>query len=139
MSQTSASAGAMTSAGPTGGAAANASASPSSSGPAATGAASVDIAKVHVVVYNGSNVNQRASMIKSALVKAGFALATVGGNMTKTTATKIFYPSTRADSAAAVAKALAVPTANLTQSNTYTEVTVVIGTDWATGDTYPAG
>ena len=78
-------------------------------------------------------------MIKAALVTDGFALATVGGNMTKTTATKIYYPSTRADSAAAVAKALAVPTANLTLSNTYTEVTVVVGTDWTTGNTYPAG
>ena len=134
-------AGAMASASATNGAMTNGSGSPSASAsaPGTTGAAAVDVARVHVAVFNASGISQRASMIKAALVKDGFALATVGGNMTKTTATKIFYPSTRADSAAAVAKALAVPTANLTQSNTYTEVTVVIGTDWATGDTYPAG
>ncbi|HXR71292.1 LytR C-terminal domain-containing protein [Actinocrinis sp.] len=139
--QTTPSAGPMASANATSGAAANASSSPSSaaSGPAATGAASVDIARVHAAVFNASGVSQRALMIKNAMVKDGFALATVGGNMTKTAVTKVYYPSTRADSAAAVAKALAIPTANLTQSNTYTEVTVVIGTDWTTGDTYPAG
>jgi len=50
----------------------------------------------------------------------------------------IFYPANRADSAAAVAKALKVPTAKLSQSTMYTQVTVVIGTDWPTGTTFPA-
>jgi len=94
---------------------------------------------VHVAVYNGSNVNQRAAAVKTALVTDGFALATVGGTLPKTATTKIYYPSTRADSAAAVAKALKVPTANLTLSTMYTQVTVVIGSDWPTGNTYPAG
>jgi hypothetical protein len=66
-------------------------------------------------------------------------LATIGGTLPKTAATKVYYPSTRADSAAAVAKALGIPTANLSLSTAYTEVTVVIGTDWTTGNTYPAG
>jgi len=95
--------------------------------------------EVHVAVFNGSNVNQRAATIKTALVNDGFTLATVGGTLAKTAVTKVYYPSTRADSAAAVAKALSIPTANLSLSTMYTQVTLVIGTDWTTGNTYPAG
>ncbi|MBS2965678.1 LytR C-terminal domain-containing protein, partial [Actinocrinis puniceicyclus] len=116
-----------------------ASASATGSAPTTTGAAAVDKARVHVAVFNGSAVNQRASGIKTALVNGGFTLATVGGNVAKTATTKVFYPSTRADSAAAVANALGIPSANLALSTTYTQVTVVIGTDWPSGTTYPAG
>jgi hypothetical protein len=66
-------------------------------------------------------------------------MATVGGTVTKTPTTKIYYPSGRSDSAAAVARALSVPSANVVQSTAYTEVTVIVGTDWSTGNTYPAG
>jgi hypothetical protein len=120
---------------PTGGA------SPSTAATSAaptTSSVAVDIARVHVAVYNGSNVNQRASAVKAALVNEGFAQASVGGTVPTTATTKIFYPSNRADSAAAVAKALKMPAANVALSTTYTQVAVVIGTDWKTGDTYPA-
>jgi hypothetical protein len=112
-------------------------ASASTSAPAGTVA--VIKSEVHVAVFNGSNVNQRAATIKTALVNDGFTLATVGGTLAKTAVTKVYYPSTRADSAAAVAKALSIPTANLSLSTMYTQVTLVIGTDWTTGNTYPAG
>jgi len=99
----------------------------------------VNVAAVRVAVFNGSGVNQRAASIKTALTSGGFTMATVGGTVAKTPTTKIYYPSGRSDSAAAVAHALGVPSANVVQSTTYTEVTVVIGADWSTGNTYPGG
>lgn len=123
----------------TGSAAPTASSSASAAPSSSTSAVAVNDAAVHVAVYNGSGINGRAAAIKSALVTDGFGLATVGGTATKTTDTKVYYPSNRADSAAAVAKALAIPSASLSESTTYSEVTVVIGTDWSTGNTYPAG
>ncbi|HEV2345895.1 MAG TPA: LytR C-terminal domain-containing protein [Actinocrinis sp.] len=119
------------------GAGASGSAS-STAAPTSTSTVAVDIAKVHVAVYNGSGVNGRAAGIKSALVTQGFTLATVGGTATKTANTKVYYPADRSDSAAAVAKALAIPSPDVTESSTYSEVTVVIGTDWSSGNTYPA-
>lgn len=115
-------------------------ASPSAGAGSATPSSTVAVnaAEVHVAVFNGSGVNQRAASIKSALVNQGFALATVGGTDPKTPTTKVYYPATRADSAAAVAKALAIPNADLSESASYTEVTVVIGTDWPSGNAYPA-
>jgi LytR cell envelope-related transcriptional attenuator len=114
------------------------SASPSASASASSSpAVAVDKAAVRVAVYNGSGVNQRAAGIKSALVTDGFTIATVGGTLAKTATTKIYYPSGRSDSAAAVATALGVPSANVTQSTAYTEVTVIVGEDWTTGNTYP--
>lgn len=117
------------------------SASPSSTVGAAvpTNTVAVNVAQVHVAVYNGSDVNQRAANIKTALVNKGFSLATVGGTLASTPSTKVYYPAGRVDSAAAVANALAIPAADLSQSTTYSQVTVVIGTDWASGNTYPAG
>lgn len=128
------------SAGASSSAGASAMASPSagagSASPSSTVA--VNVAQVHVAVFNGSGVNQRAASIKAALVSHGFALATVGGTDPKTPTTMVYFPATRADSAAAVAKALAIPSTDVSESAKYTEVTVVIGTDWATGNTYPA-
>jgi hypothetical protein len=125
------------------GASASATSVPSSgaasAAPSKSPTVAVNDAAVHVAVFNGSGVNQRAATIKSALVTGGFTMATVGGTVAKTTTTKIYYPSGRSDSAAAVARALGVPSANVVESTAYTEVTVVIGTDWSAGNTYPGG
>jgi hypothetical protein len=121
---------------------ASASASPSTSAPNSaipSNTVAVNLALVHVQVFNGTGINQRAASIKTYLVNQGFALATVGGTDAKTPTTKVYFPSTRADSAAAVAHALAIPGNDLSVSANYTEVTVVIGTDWSSGNTYPAG
>lgn len=128
--------GAQDSASATGTAGATAPASPSAS---AASNSAVDDATVHVAVLNGSMVAGRAAGIKSALIADGFSQTTVGGNAAKAAETKIYYPASGAASAAAVAHALGVPAANLAQSSTYTVVTVVIGVDWTTGTTYPAG
>ena len=107
-----------------------------SSQPAAPSAAPVNDAAVHVQVLNGSGVSGRAGTIKDALVNDGFSLATVGGNATASSTTKIYFPSTRSDSAAAVQKALGVPNSAMKESNAYSEVTVVLGSDWTSGTTF---
>jgi hypothetical protein len=99
----------------------------------------VDKAQVHVQVQNGSGVGGRASAITSALVNDGFSLASDGGNASSASATKVYYPSTRADSAATVANALALPNSALVESSAYSEVTVVLGTDWTSGTTFGGG
>lgn len=109
---------------------------PASSAPPATSAAPVNDAAVRVQVFNGSGVSGRAGTIKDALVNDGFSQATVGGNHAATATTKIYYPSTRSDSAAAVQKALGVPASAMTLSNAYSEVTVVLGSDWTSGNTF---
>ena len=93
-------------------------------------------AQVHVSVYDASGVSQRATYLKNVLVTDGFALATVGGTVAKTPTT-LYYPSTRADSAAAVAYVLAIPCEDMVETTAYTEVAVVIGEDWPSGNTYP--
>jgi LCP family protein required for cell wall assembly len=126
---------ATSSAPPTGAPAAPSSApAPPPSTPATT--VTVDKAQVHVAVLNGSGASGRATSIKDALVGDGFTLATVGGNATSTTSTKIYYPSTRSDSAATVAAALGLPSSALKESNAYSQVTLVIGADWTSGTTY---
>lgn len=97
---------------------------------------SVDKARVPVQVYNASGAGNRAFAIRTALITDGLTLATVAGDAPSTPTTKVYYPAGRADSAAAVADALALPASALTQSTTYGEVTVVVGTDFSTGTIY---
>ena len=104
--------------------------------PPASPTVAVDKGQVHVQVFNASGVSGRAVTIKDALVNDGFSLASVGGNATSAVTTKIYYPSTRADSAATVANALGLPTSALVESNSYSGVTVVLGADWTSGTMY---
>jgi hypothetical protein len=88
-------------------------------------------------VQNGSQVTGRASAIKSALANDGFSSSLISvGSAATTAATALYYPSGRSDSAAAVAGALGIPASAVHQSGNYTEVTVVIGTDWTSGTTF---
>jgi hypothetical protein len=113
--------------------------SPSAAPPSATPTVVVDKAAVHVTVLNGSGTTGRASAVRSALVGDGFPLATVGGNAGSAPTTKIYYPSTRSDSAATVASALGLPASALTESSSYSQVTLVIGSDWTSGATFGGG
>jgi hypothetical protein len=99
----------------------------------------VNDAAVRVQVLNGSGVSGRAVTIKDALVNGGFSQATVGGNANQTTTTKIYYPASKSDSAAAVQKALGLPSSAMKESNTYAEVTVVLGSDWTSGTAFGGG
>lgn len=112
-------------------------ASPSASAP---NAANVLTSTVHAQVENGSGINGRAADIAQALVTDGFTsgdITTATANVRATTV--LYYPSTRADSAAAVAQALNIPTSAMHESSNYSEVTVVIGQDWKTGTALGGG
>ncbi|MBS2967140.1 LytR C-terminal domain-containing protein, partial [Actinocrinis puniceicyclus] len=97
----------------------------------------VDKAAVRAMIRNGTGVAGRAAVIKNALQGAGFTGSLLAvGNAPPTTATALYYPSTRADSAAAVAAALGIPSTAMHRSDSYSEVTVVIGADWTSATTY---
>jgi hypothetical protein len=107
--------------------------------PVASPKVAVDKAAVHVQVFNGSGVSGRAASIRDALQNDGFSLASFGGNASPATTTKIYYPSTRSDSAATVANALGLPSSALVESNSYSQVTLVLGDDWTSGTKFGGG
>jgi LCP family protein required for cell wall assembly len=112
----------------------SASASPSAS-PSAGTPAVVD-SEVHVQIENGSGVSGRAASISQALVAEGFADATENGNAGSTATTVVYYPSDRLQSAQAVVGALGLPASSLKESGSYSEVTVVLGSDWTSGSVF---
>src|SRR5579859_1813117 len=70
-------------------------------------------------------------------MSGGFTSSNIStGNASTTSKTMVYYPSSRAQSAAAVAGALGIPSSQVQESSNYSEVTVVIGTDWTSGTTY---
>jgi LCP family protein required for cell wall assembly len=124
------------------------SSSSSSNGKATAGATSsasatdqaVNTAMVRAQIKNASGASGRASAIRGALVSQGFSSSelTVGTASQPSSTTALYYPADRAQSAQAVATALKIPSTAMHQSSNYSEVTVVIGSDWASGTTYGA-
>jgi len=104
---------------------------------AADSTSSVVTSQVHAEVLNGTGTAGRASTVAKALVAGGFSESNIStGNASTTSTTMVYYPSDRAQSAAAVAAALGIPSSRVQESSNYSEVAVVIGTDWASGTTY---
>jgi LCP family protein required for cell wall assembly len=102
-------------------------------------ASNVVTSQVHAQILNSTGISGRASDLTEALTSDGFSSADLStGNTTSSAKTVVYYPASRADSAAAVADALGIPTSDLVKSSSYSEVTVVIGTDWTSGTSYPA-
>jgi LCP family protein required for cell wall assembly len=100
-------------------------------------ASSVITSQVHAQVLNGTGVSGRASTVAQALVSSGFTSSDIGtGNASTASKTVVYYPSGRSDSASAVANALGIPSSQVEESSNYSEVTVVVGTDWTSGTTY---
>jgi len=97
----------------------------------------VNKAGVQVSVENGSAVNNRARDVGTALASGGFSSSLISTAIHASAAqTALYYPSTKADSAAAVAATLGLPSSALHESGSYSQVTVVIGKDWTSGTTY---
>jgi len=120
------------------GAASSPSATPTGN-TAAGSASAVVTSQVHAEILNSTGVSGRAADLTEALTSDGFSSANLSaGNTASSPKTVVYYPSTRADSAAAVADALGIPAADLVPSNAYAEVTVIVGTDWTSGTSYPA-
>jgi LCP family protein required for cell wall assembly len=117
------------------GAGASQAASPSTS---ASSAAAVNVAAVRAAVENASGISGRATTVRNALVSAGFSSGelTAGNYSQNESTTAVYYPSGRSDSAQAVAAALNIPSSAVHQSSAQSEVTVVIGSDWASGSSY---
>jgi LCP family protein required for cell wall assembly len=98
---------------------------------------SVITSQVHAQVLNATGVSGRASAVAQGLESGGFSSSNIStGNASTTSKTVVYYPSNRAESAAAVAGALGIPSSQVEESSNYSEVTVVIGTDWTSGTTY---
>jgi LCP family protein required for cell wall assembly len=100
---------------------------------------SVVTSQVHAQVLNGTGISGRASTVEQALAGDGFSSSNLStGNVSSTSKTLVYYPSGRSDSAAAVAAALGIPSSQVQQSSSYSQVTIVVGSDWTSGTTYTA-
>ena len=100
----------------------------------------VDTALVRAQIENASGISGRAATVRDGLTAAGFATAnlSVGNASQNSSTTAVDYPSDRADSAHAVAAALGIPASAVHESSVYSQVTVIIGSDWPSGASYGA-
>ncbi|WP_079102882.1 LCP family protein [Streptomyces sp. TP-A0356] len=104
--------------------------------PTAT-AQAVDTAQIAVKVENGTGIGGRASVIATALTDKGFSSGTTTANASGTTSsTTLTYGTGQKPQAQAVAHALGLTTSHLKQGNGG-GLTLVIGSDWPSGTTYP--
>jgi hypothetical protein len=77
---------------------------------AADATSDVVASEVHAQVLNGTGVAGRASTVEQGLEAGGFSESNLSiGNAATTPRTVVYYPSDRAQSAAAVAGALGIP------------------------------
>ncbi len=115
----------------------SASTTPTATTTAVGDPAAVNKAAVHVAIQNASGVNGRAGALRTALASDGFSsslISTTPIDLAEKTA--LYYPSTKADSAAAVAAAFGLPASALHKSGSSSLVTVVVGKDWMTGTSF---
>ncbi|MFB8176905.1 LCP family protein [Streptomyces sp. NPDC055966] len=102
-------------------------------------ASAVPAAQIAVTVENGTAVTGRASQIATALTDQGFSSATTTANAPSPAATTtLTYGSGQKGEAQTAAKALGLSSAHL-QQGTGTGLTLVIGSDWPTGTSFPGG
>ncbi|MEU9154280.1 LCP family protein [Streptomyces sp. NPDC048417] len=100
--------------------------------------ATVPAAQIAVTVENGTGITGRASAIATSLISQGFSSGTTTANAPNSaTTTTVTYGSGDKAKAQTVAKALDVPSSHIKQG-TGTGVTLIIGSDWTTGTSYPA-
>ncbi|MEU9166567.1 LCP family protein [Streptomyces sp. NPDC048420] len=102
-------------------------------------ASAVPASEIAVTVENGTEITGRASDIATALTGQGFSSATTTANApSPATTTTLTYGTGQKGEAQTAAKALGLPASHLEQG-TGTGLTLVIGSDWASGTTYPGG
>ncbi|MGH1554795.1 LCP family protein [Streptomyces sp. L7] len=100
-------------------------------------ASAVPASQIAVTVENGTTITGRASDVATALTDQGFSSGTTTANApSSATATTLTYGTGQKTEAQTVAKALGLSSAHLKQS-TGTGFTLVIGSDWPSGTTYP--
>ncbi|MER6734167.1 LCP family protein [Streptomyces puniciscabiei] len=99
----------------------------------------VPASQIAVTVENGTTVTGRASDIATALTDQGFSSATTTANApSPASTTSLTYGTGQKDEAMTAAKALGLPSSHLKQG-TGTGLTLVIGSDWPSGTTFPGG
>ncbi|MGW7728246.1 LCP family protein [Streptomyces canus] len=102
-------------------------------------ASAVPASEIAVTVENGTEITGRASAIANALTDQGFSSATTTANApSPATTTTLTYGTGRKAAAQTAAKALGLSTSHL-EEGTGTGLTLVIGSDWTSGITYPGG
>lgn len=114
-------------------------ASAKASGKATPTASSVPAAEIAVTVQNGTTITGRASDVATALVDQGFDPGTTTGNAaSRASATTLTYGPGEKARAQTAARALGLPDGHLRQGAA-AGLTLVIGSDWPSGTTYPGG
>ncbi|MEV6481746.1 LCP family protein [Streptomyces sp. NPDC051576] len=109
----------------------------SSAATATATAAAVPAAQIAVTVENGTSISGRASTVATSLIDGGFSSGTTTGNASvSATTTTLTYGTGQKAEAQTVAKAIGLASSHLKQG-TGTGLTLVIGTDWPSGTTYP--
>ncbi|WP_326671362.1 LCP family protein [Streptomyces canus] len=102
-------------------------------------ASAVPASEIAVTVENGTEITGRASAIANALTGQGFSSATTTANApSPATTTTLTYGTGRKAEAQTAAKALGLSASHL-EEGTGTGLTLVIGSDWTSGTTYPGG
>lgn len=97
-----------------------------------------------VLVRNGTGTDtqaptpQRATAVAGLLAAEGYTKAVSDATLDPTERTEVLFPSSELEGdAQAVAKSLGIPVSSAKKSTDVSDVTLVVGADWRTGDTYP--
>ncbi|MEU4090723.1 LCP family protein [Streptomyces aureus] len=101
-------------------------------------------AQIAVLVRNGTGMDggapepRRALTVARLLRDKGFTQAAEDTTLTPRAKTTVLYPSADLEGdAQAAAKALGVPFTSVLRSTDVSGVTLIVGSDWRTGDSYP--
>ncbi|MDI5964868.1 LCP family protein [Streptomyces sp. SL13] len=105
---------------------------------AASSATAIPTGNIAVQVQNGTTIPGRAGAIAQALIAKGYSQQTAGGNGGSAATTLLTYPASQKAQAKAVAGTLGLPSSALKQG-TGSQITLLIGNDWPTGNTFPGG
>lgn len=101
-------------------------------------------AETGVLVRNGTGsdtqapTRQRATVVAGLLTAQGYTKAVADVTPDATARTEVLFPGADLEGdAQAVAKSLGIPVSSAKKSAEVSGVTLVVGADWRTGDTYP--
>ncbi|MEU0831109.1 LCP family protein [Streptomyces sp. NPDC005969] len=113
------------------------STAPSATAKATASASPVSRSEIGVTVENGTDITGRASAVATALTDAGFGSGSTTANApSRATSTTLTYGPDQNAEAQEVAVALNLPGSALKKAST-AGLTLVIGSDWSNGTTYP--
>ncbi|MFJ9817377.1 LCP family protein [Streptomyces sp. NPDC101151] len=115
------------------------SAAASATAKATATASVVPASRIAVTVENATGITGRALAIATALTDKGFSSGTTTANApSPATTTTLTYGTGRKAEARTAARALGLSASRLKQG-TGTGLTLVVGSDWPSGTTYPGG